>query len=121
MLSDFVADLRAPTPSIAGEIISSRWKQIDDEIVKYEYILNNNKDYIERMIDNSINNIDTIKLTTKHFLQTRINEYKQRMDKLTFQIDNLNILNKGYNILDESFNIIDNINSIQLGQKLNIK
>jgi len=125
MLSDYVADSRAPTPSIAGEIISSRWKQIDDEMIRYENILNNNKENIERIIDKSINNIDTIKFTTKNTLQTKINEYKQRIDKLHFQIDNLNIqniLNKGYNILfDESFNIIDNINLIQLGQKLNIK
>ena len=125
MLSDFVADSRAPTPSIAGEIISTRWKQIDDEIIRYENILNFNKENIEKMVDNKINSLDNMKINVKNILQSKINEYKQKMDKLNFQIDNLNIqniLNKGYNILlDESHNIIDNIELIEIGQKLNIK
>jgi exodeoxyribonuclease VII large subunit len=125
MLSDFVADFRAPTPSIAGEIISSRWKQLDDEIIRYDNTLDYHKKEIIRMIEKSIDNIDNININTKTILQIRINEYKQRIGKLHFQIDNLNIqniLDKGYNILmDESYNIIDNMDLIELGQKLNIK
>lgn len=57
MLSDYVANYRAPTPSIAGEVISTIYQNNLDDLNKMSQILDNIKKRIEYQLKEHSNNI----------------------------------------------------------------
>lgn len=86
MLSDFVSDLRAPTPSIGAEIISKKQKENLDRL-------------------NDIN--DFIKNTLKNKIISILTNYKSKLD--LFQVKNKNPIESLENKMKELNNLEDNL------------
>lgn len=148
MLSDFVADLRAATPSVAAEIVATAQRQKINEYIKY-------KNYVDKTVIPSFENqIFTLNLslnklvnslssnspTTKiqqtqellklhrtnmeKILDTSVIKIKERIKLVTQKIqkyDIENMLQSGYTVLIKNNRIIDSINDIKTGQKLKLK
>jgi exodeoxyribonuclease VII large subunit len=87
MLSDFVADLRAPTPSIAAETISKKQKENIDRLTDAENNLNSVlKNRILNILNNYRNNLDLLEAKNKNplqMLELKIDELNTLHDKLT--------------------------------------
>jgi exodeoxyribonuclease VII large subunit len=147
MLSDYVADIRAPTPSVAGELIASHQKNLSDELENLSVFINQTLKYdllseIYRY-ENQIANIKTkIKkgdMIISEFM-TNINSMFHNMhhslNKDIFYMDGLinkakiklvnndpDLLLKNGNIIvtDRNNNIIKNIFNINNKEKLKIR
>jgi exodeoxyribonuclease VII large subunit len=148
MLSDLVADLRTPTPSVAGEFISNYQNKYLDiykenerffEEVIMEKIRQSIK-YFELQIDllsNKISNLDPREKINKQsilindfntffdtVLQNTINNYGNRINTLsnTLQKYDINsVLKSGFVILTDNDIICDTVKDIKVGQKLKLK
>ena len=146
MLSDFVADYRAPTPSIAGEFVSSiEKKNLEmynslkynitnnlknkiisnlDKLTNKINILNKNIIKPDTKLDNARTYLDTIKQKYLTNITNNITSIKNKLDKLNIKLakhDILNMLDNGYVVLTKNNSIIDSIHDIKHGQKLKLK
>ena len=86
MISDFVADIRAGTPSIAGELITSFQKQKIDEFNKVKHYLEDN---IKVILKNKINEHENMIIKIKNKLNetyTSIDDFKTSNIKLLEQL-----------------------------------
>ncbi len=121
-LTDFVADLRAPTPTGAIELITPNIVDVNEEIddlgAELNYLMENKITYIKDSLDSLANNkyllnpkllIDKTSLKLDYYLE-RINSFSNRLLSINKDIDNtvnnmvinLNIkLNKRQNDLDK--------------------
>lgn len=135
MLSDFVADIRAPTPSIAGEIISCKKEDSFgiDEIIelqnKLKYIINTKLSLLEYdiftinktkspfdIIEKITDDINFIKNKLSNTIRFEINKLDTNLNDVTKILNKANnpniILSKGYCIVcalsDEQIDNIDN-------------
>jgi len=84
-IADFVADLRAPTPSAAAELVVSN----REEIVKYLVRLYNN---LNNAMDNRINRLSDRLLSLKErralrLPEEQITEYMQQVDELSVKLE----------------------------------
>lgn len=128
-ISDFVADIRAATPSQAGEIAVLNIEQLKDSVINIKTLLNNSMDSIiksERnnldLLNNSLKlNSPKVKIINEY---TRIDGIKNRLNLATYNrlelekyklknknislISNnpLSILNRGYSIIMEDNRVI---------------
>ncbi len=108
MLSDFAADLRAPTPSIAAEIICQS-NQESKKILEY-------KQWIETLKEKIYNNIENMKLKLENLESRNTNP----LDLISKYQDNLNELNnKILNIYKDKINNYKN--KIEQLDKMNEK
>ncbi|TCS91349.1 exodeoxyribonuclease VII large subunit [Keratinibaculum paraultunense] len=141
-IADFVADLRAPTPSVAAELATPELDKLNDNLKgkfnrlnkNFLYILNNNfikLKYIKRglIYYNPINQIkekaqelDNIFKDLTNLIYNKINENKNYVNNLYSKINYLNpmsYLEKGYGLLlDEKGDMITSVNDINLNQGL---
>lgn len=114
MLSDFVADYRAPTPTYAAEYISSIY---NENIILKSNKLNEIKADITNILNNNKNKLNSIKLvnpfelikyrtidkynTIKNDIYNQINKHKSNIDNFKLKLSNVQlIINK-----NESINI----------------
>lgn len=125
MLSDFSADIRAPTPSIAGEMVShgqqckiKRINDIDKEFDKIRTIIENKIKIVEQslqlekqkydtmdlndIIDRHIQKIEMIQSHVSNNILQKINNYKMNIEKIEREQHNYdykNVLKRGYVLL----------------------
>ena len=86
-ISDFVADVRAPTPSIAAEIIGQPYSELRDTLDNYQnYILRS----IESLFDSQFKIISNLAKRTRH-PGDKLRELNQKVDYLqTAIMQNIN-------------------------------
>lgn len=143
-ICDFVADMRAPTPSAAAEIATPN-------LVDLEYKLDNIKNRLNKSVMNQVNidrnRVDYIFEKINNYLKLytikdKITQIDKIYDKINFEIENtisieserlkntgvilhnlspLATLNRGYSIVQKNDEIVNSINQISLNDNLDIR
>ena len=143
-IADFVADLRAPTPSAAAELITPELNKLKEDLYNkfiqlnryYHYILesqNKNLEYIKKDLNyyNPVNQIlDKYQILDNLFrnlimlMETNIEKNKNKIENLYSKIDYLNpssSLERGYTIvLDENGKLVPSLKELSVDDTLNL-
>lgn len=143
-ICDFVADFRAPTPSVAGEIVSEPLDDILLSIDKFEKNIANSLlnliNVYKQRIDNVINKpvikrpnayienieqyVDSLKDSIDISYINKINLQKQKLDSLEKLIKSLsieNILDRGFAVVEKENQVITSINDVKINDKIKIR
>ena len=86
-ICDFVADLRAPTPSAAAELISPGYKELIENLDKFSYFC---RSFVQNKLDSLKNSVGEVQ-NNYYFNRPKdlINNFYQRLDEMSKQIVNL--------------------------------
>ena len=142
-ISDFVADLRAPTPTSAAEIISTSYEELFGNLEYFKTNLSNiiqNKieqlnqriDLLEKGLVSPIQKIasqnDLIQALTDRMqiiIGARLKRYQEQIKSYKQNLSHLNpneILSRGYSIiLNQNKKIINNVSAMSVSDKIKIK
>ncbi|MGN8914281.1 exodeoxyribonuclease VII large subunit [Anaerofustis butyriciformans] len=143
-ICDFVADFRAPTPSVAGEIVSEPLDNILLSIDKFEKNIANSLlnliNVYKQRIDNVINKpvikrpnayienieqyVDSLKDSIDISYINKINLQKQKLDSLEKLIKSLSIesiLDRGFVVVEKENQVITSINDVNINNKIKIR
>ena len=143
-ISDFVADLRAPTPSAAAELAVPDIYEIKEKINTYERRLRLSlikkveimklryekcissivfKEPLRNINDNYLK-IDTYIKRLENCITVKQKEEKTKYIELISKLDTLSplkTLTRGYSLVEQEENIIKSVNELKSGDKVNIK
>lgn len=120
-ISDFVADLRAETPTAAAELAVMDTYQLKEDIDNYLNVLNESiklKINAERLILDS-----TLKLLNSN-MHSKINEARSIVDKAIITLkesDPRNIFAKGYAAVLDNGSIVSSIDNIVINKEYDIR
>ena len=142
-ISDFVADLRAPTPTAAAEIISTSYEELLGDL---EYFKSNLFNIVQNKIEQLTQRIDFLEkglvspaqkiasqldlvLALKNRMQVTISsqleKYREQIKSYKQNLSHLNpneILSRGYSIiLSHNKKIINNASAMSVSDKIKIK
>lgn len=143
-ICDFVADFRAPTPSVAGEIVSEPLDNIIFTINEYERkatnSLNNLIDYYKQRIENVINKpvikrpnayienmeqyVDNLKDSIDLSFGNKISFNKQKLNSLEKLIKTLSvesIIDRGFAIVEKDDNVITSVREANINDIIKIR
>ena len=143
-ICDFVADLRAPTPSAAAELavpdirddisfITSALvsnenlinKHINTESEKLRYICDKLKLLRPvNLIDDKMNTVSLLYAHSLALVESRLDNEISRFRILCAKLDSLNpikVLSRGYSIILKDSKIVNSVNEISRGDKIAIK
>lgn len=142
-ISDFVADIRAETPSAAAEIASPNIEGLKRSIEELEevlyreikIILAENKNKLEtlktsRGLQEPLKNIydtqimleqlqDKLYYVTKQRLKSNINEIRNTSNILE-SVSPIAVLKRGYSVVTSQDKIINKVSDLKIGDKVNI-
>ncbi len=98
-IADFVADLRAPTPSAAAEIVSKNKTDLEEKLLMIKNRIVNNIKNIVEIYDEKIKFFKNCRALSKPYeiYEDKIQYIDELKEKLVFNINNL-ILNKQQNL-----------------------
>ena len=98
-IADFVADLRAPTPSVAAEIVAKSRTDLEEKLSMIKNRLVNNIKNIVKLYDEKIKYFKNCRALSKPYeiYQEKIQYIDELREKLVLNINNL-ILNKQQNL-----------------------
>ena len=143
-ISDFVADLRAPTPSAAAELavpdvyevkqkINSYQNRLRLSLVKkveimklrYEKCMSSRvfKEPLRNINDNYLK-VDTYIKKLENIIKTKQKEEKTKYVELVAKLDTLSplkTLTRGYSLVDKNNNIIKSAKDVNTGDKIDLK
>ena len=142
-ISDFVADLRAPTPTAAAEIVSKNYEEL---LGNLDYFKSNLSNLIQNKIEQLTQRIDFLEkglvspiqrialqfdliLALKNRLQititSQLEKYQEQIKSYKQNLNHLNpneILSRGYSIiLNQNKKIMNNASAISVSDKIKIK
>ncbi len=143
-ICDFVADFRAPTPSVAGEIVSEPLDNIIFTINEYERkatnSLNNLIDSYKQRIENVINKpvikrpnayienmeqyVDNLKDSIDLSFGNKISFNKQKLNSLEKLIKTLSvesIIDRGFAIVEKDDNVITSVREANINDIIKIR
>ncbi len=86
-LSDFAADLRAPTPSAAAEIVSMESSRIEEEIAELVYSLKDSIDRKLEMLSLRLNNVSPQEF--EKLIRKNLNQFSQWLDDCKYDIQKI--------------------------------
>ena len=143
-ISDFVADLRAPTPSAAAEIVTGHWVQATHQIQDHSGRLQSliarsliqRKELLSHIsarlvsprdrLREQAQRVDEASLRLERAIQMRLERKKGVLEQFTGKLDALSplrVLKRGYTLIrDSSVNgvIVKSAESVRSGQELQI-
>lgn len=143
-ICDFVADFRAPTPSVAGEVVSEPLDNIAYTVEVYEKKINKAlksliDKYLEKL-DNIINKpvmkrpnayienmeqyIDTLKDNIDLSYYNKINLLKHKVgsaEKLIHSLSAVSVLERGFAIVESNNKVITSVNEVDLKDEISIR
>ena len=143
-ISDFVADLRAPTPSAAAELavpdvyevkqkINSYQNRLRLSLVKkveimklrYEKCMSSRvfKEPLRNINDNYLK-VDTYIKKLENIIKTKQKEEKTKYVELVAKLDTLSplkTLTRGYSLVEKNNNIIKSAKDVNTGDKIDLK
>ena len=97
-ISDFVADLRAPTPSVAAEMVIAKKSELADRLDEIEKKIINFPTDIVMEYEQRLDEIeDGIGLRFRHYMQLKEENFKLLSEKIQI-LSPLGILDRGYSI-----------------------
>lgn len=143
-ISDFVADLRAPTPSAAAELAVPNISDIIIKLNNYDLRYKNalkkkievmrlryEKCMMNRFFRNPLQGIqeryvyiDKLNKSMQTRLTSKVHASKTKMVELITKLDNLSplkTLTRGYSILEKDKTIIKSVKDISMGDQINIR
>ena len=142
-ISDFVSDLRAPTPSVAGEFAVPDKREIIENIISYinslyyyidqriqqhrkhilsivkSYALNKPIDMLRRYQQKIDENLNIIETNIKHKIDLNfklVDSYKKRL----LSVNPNSILQRGYCIVEKKEKIISKATELEINDSINI-
>jgi exodeoxyribonuclease VII large subunit len=144
-ICDFVADLRAPTPSAAAELAvpdqneyllklqsylirlkTSLQNKLELNKSKYSLLANSVylKKPIQAILEKPLQEIDDINDKLLQTYQNKINNYKLRLSQDFATLDALSplkVLARGYSVAEVDGKPITSVNSVAVGDKINLR
>ena len=143
-ICDFVADFRAPTPSVAGEVVSEPLDNIAYTVEVYEKKINKAlksliDKYLEKL-DNIINKpvmkrpnayienmeqyIDTLKDNIDLSFYNKINLLKHKVasaEKLINSLSAVSVLERGFAIVESNNKVITSVDEVNVEDEISIR
>ena len=121
-IADFVADIRASTPTHAGKILSEDWTRADAELDAFKQKLNSDINTIVAESENKLNRWqENVKNTVSHKLAGILESLDQFEKKLALASPTLR-LKQGYSIVrDRNQRIVKSTSSLNINDMLELQ
>ncbi len=143
-IADFVADVRAPTPTAAGEIIVPDKNELKKNIEDYKKRMANSLDYKVRNLSEQLSDLKTrtvlkdpyfiteerkkeLEFLYQRLLREKYHYFKAKKQVLTGLIDRLEALNplgvlkRGYSLCEkEDGSIVESVNELSVNESIKV-